>query len=44
MGRVLWDIFRRILYFRRRFGPRVRIVLIKIDVTEEFRQVSVQWV
>ena len=42
-GRVLRNIIRRILYLRRRFGPRARIVLRKIDVTEAFRQVSVQW-
>ena len=43
LGRVLRNIMGRILYMRRRFGPRARIVLSKIDVTEEFRQVSVQW-
>ena len=43
LGRVLRNIIGRILYLRRRFGPRARIVLIKIDVTEAFRQVSVQW-
>ena len=42
-GRVLRNIIRRILYLRRRFGPRARTVLRKIDVTEAFRQVSVQW-
>ena len=43
LGRVLRNIIGRILYLRRRFGPRARIVLRKIDVTEAFRQVSVQW-
>ena len=43
LGRVLRNIIGRILYLRRRFGPRARIVLSKIDVTEAFRQVSVQW-
>ena len=43
LGRVLRDIIWRILYLRRRFGPHARIVLSKIDVTEAFRQVSVQW-
>ena len=40
---MLRNIIGRILYLRRRFGPRARIVLSKIDVTEAFRQVSVQW-
>ena len=43
LGRVLRDVIWRILYFLRRFGPRARIVLGKIDVTKAFRQVSVQW-
>ena len=43
LARVLRNIIGRILYLRRRVGPRVRIVLSKIDVTEAFRQVSVQW-
>ena len=43
LGRVLRDINWRILYLRGQFGPRARIVLSKIDVTEAFRQVSVQW-
>ena len=43
LSRVLRNIIGRILYLRRRFGPRARIVLNKIDVTEAFRQVSVQW-
>ena len=42
LGRVLRNIIGRILYLRRRFGPRARIVLSKIDVMEAFRQVSVQ--
>ena len=37
LGRVLRNIIGRILYLRRRFGPRARIVLSKIDVTEAFR-------
>ena len=40
---MLRNIIGRILYSRRRFGPRARTVLSKIDVTEAFRQVSVQW-
>ena len=43
VGRVLRNIIGHILYLRRRFGPRARIVLSKINVTEAFRQVSVQW-
>ena len=43
LGRVLRDMIWRILYLRRDFGPHARIVLSKIDVTEAFRQVSVQW-
>ena len=43
LGHVLRNTIGRILYLRRRFGPRARIVLSKIDVTEAFRQVSVQW-
>ena len=43
LGRVLRNIIGRILYLRRRFGPRARIVLSKIEATEAFRQVSVQW-
>ena len=43
LGRVLRNIIGRILCLRRRFGPRARIVLSEIDVTEAFRQVSVQW-
>ena len=43
LGRVLRNIIGRIMFLRRRFGPRARIVLSKIDVTEAFRQVSVQW-
>ena len=43
LGRVLRIIIGRISYLRRRFGPHARIVLSKIDVTEAFRQVSVQW-
>ena len=43
LGRVLRNIIGRILYLRRRFGSRARIVLSKIDVTEAFRQVSAQW-
>ena len=39
LGRVLRDIIGRIWYLRRQFGPRARIVLSKIDVTEAFRQV-----
>ena len=41
---MLRDILWRILYSRRQFGPRARIVLSNIDATEAFRQVSVQWV
>ena len=37
------DIIGRIFFLRRRFGPRTRIVLSKMDVTEAFRQVRVQW-
>ena len=37
LGRVLRNIIERILYLRRRFGPRARIMLSKIDVTEAFR-------
>ena len=44
LGHVLRDVIWRFLYLRRRFGPSARIVLSKIDVTEAFRQVSVQWV
>ena len=43
LGRVLRNIIGRILILRRRFGPRARIVLSKLDVTEAFRQVRVQW-
>ena len=43
LGRVLRDVVWRILYLRRRFGLRSRIVLSKIDVTEAFCQVSVRW-
>ena len=43
LGRVLRNTIWRILYLRRRFGPRTRIVLSKIDVTVAFRQDSVQW-
>ena len=43
LSRVLRNIVWRILYLHRRFGPLARIVLGKIDVTEAFRQVSVQW-
>ena len=43
LGRVLRNIIWRILYMRRRFGPRARVVLRKIDATEAFGQVSVQW-
>ena len=43
LGRVLRNVIGRILYLRRRFGPRAHIVLSKINVTEAFRQVSVQW-
>ena len=43
LGRVLRNTIWRILYLRRRFGQRARIMLNKIDVTEAFRQVSVQW-
>ena len=43
LGRVLRNIIGRILYLRLRFGPGARIVLSKIDVTEAFRQVSLQW-
>ena len=43
LGRVLRNIIGRILYLRRRFGPRARIVLSKMDVTEALRQVSEQW-
>ena len=43
LGRVLRNMIGRILYLRRRFGPRARIVLGKIDVTEAFRQDSLQW-
>ena len=43
LGGVLRDVTWRILYLRRRFGPGARIVLSKIDVSEAFRQVSVQW-
>ena len=43
LGRVLRDVISRILYLRRRLGPGARIVLSKIDVSEAFRQVSVQW-
>ena len=39
---MLRNIMGRILYMRRSFGPRARIVLSKIDVTEAFRRVSVQ--
>ena len=42
LGRVLRNTIGRTLYLRRRVGPRARIVLSKIDVTEAFRQVSVQ--
>ena len=42
LGRVLRDVILRILYLHRRL-PRARIVLSKIEVTEAFRQVSVQW-
>ena len=31
------------LVFRRPFGSHIRIVMSKIDVTETFRQVDVQW-
>ena len=43
LGRLPRSIIGRILYLRRCFGPRARLVLCKIDVTEAFRQVSVQW-
>ena len=43
LGRVLRNIIGRILFLRRRFGPRARIVLSKMGVTEAFRQVRVQW-
>ena len=40
---MLRNIIGRILYLRRRFEPRASIVFSKMDVTEAFRQVSVQW-
>ena len=43
LGRVLRDIPWQILKVCRQFGPRARIVLSRINVTEAFRQVSVQW-
>ena len=43
LGGVLRDVTWRILYLRRRFGPGARIVLSKIDVSEAFRQVILQW-
>ena len=36
LGRVLQNSIGRISYLRRRFGPRARIALSKIDVTEVF--------
>ena len=43
LGTVLRDVIWRILNLRRRFGPSARIVLSKIDVSEAFCQVSMQW-
>ena len=43
LGHVLRDIVWRILWLRRTYGPSARIVLSKIDVTDAFRQVAVQW-
>ena len=43
LGRVLRNIIGRILYLRRRFGPRARMSLSKMDFTEAFRQVGVHW-
>ena len=42
-GRVLRYAIWRILYLRRRFGPRARIVLTKIDVPKVVHHMSVQW-
>lgn len=42
VDRVLRDIIWRIVYPHGRFGPRERVVLSKIDVTEVFGQVSMQ--
>ena len=43
LGCVLRNIIWCILYLRRRFGSRTRVVLSRIDVTEAFQLVSVQW-
>ena len=43
LRRVLRGILWCILYLRRQFGPRARIVLGKIGVTEGFRLGNVQW-
>lgn len=43
LARVLRDIMLRIVYLRRPVGPCARILLSKMDVTEAFRQVRVQW-
>ncbi|CAM9703404.1 unnamed protein product, partial [Pylaiella littoralis] len=43
LGKVLRAIVWRILWLRSTFGTSARIVLSKIDVTDAFRQVSVEW-
>ena len=42
LGKVLRGVIGRILNLRRCFSPNARIVLSRIDVSEAFRQVSVQ--
>ena len=43
LGHVLREVVERILYLRRRFGPRVRIVISKADIASAYRHVPVAW-
>ena len=43
LGHVLREVVERILYLRRRFGPRVRIVISKVDIASAYRHVPVRW-
>ena len=43
LGHVLREVVERILYLRRRFGPRVRTVICKVDIASAYRHVPVEW-
>lgn len=43
VAKVLRDVVWRILWLRVKFGTIARIVLSKIDATDAFQQIAIEW-